>query len=402
MRLAFLQPLFRLQPQRRLVALSLAGVAMCAVPLVQVLRYQGAEIDQASAGLLGLDPVAGAIAVQRSLIEHRDFASLLLRGQPEAEVPRRQRQAEVDARLMVLSNTLAQRAATRAIEEASAMTTDWRTLVQRIADRALLANDSDAAHRLLVEQSITLIDLVADALPLRKDTDPSVAPVVTGVAQGLPRLTAALMRLPLPTAAVTPAERKAWLAGVKATEAMLEAVLQPLGEARPVGALKQDRQLPDAVARSLAASNSHLRLLMDARATPEGLQATQRLAMQAHFAVLNAAQATLGSMAEARVTGLQAQRTRGLLAVGALALLATALVLTLLRGSAIATAITGRSATADERPRTDGQWPLRRARWALLDRLRGKPAASPTPAPTPTLTLMAQTRQSKPTDQREP
>lgn len=384
MRFALLQPLLRLKPQRRLAALSLVGVAMCAVPLIQVLRYQGQEIEVARAALLGLDPVAGALAVQRSVIEHRDLASLWLRGQPDADAPRRQRQGEVDARLAVLSHTLEQQANVRAVVEAAAMTTDWRGLVQRIVSKTVLPADSDAAHRLLVEQAIQVIDLVADALPLRNERDAVVAPVVAGVATGLPRLSAALLRLPLPTTPVSTAERKSWAAGVKATEAMLETVLQPLGEARPLGPLAQDRQLPDAVSRSLVANHAHLRLLMDARATPEGLAVTQRQALQAHFAVVNAAQATLGALADSKVRGLEAQRTRGLLGIGALALLALALVLTLLRNPANPANPSDPAGVAgDERPRTDGHWPVRRTARQLIDRLRGKPAAAPLPAPQP-------------------
>jgi len=241
----------------------------------------------------------------------------------------------------------------------------------------VLPTDSDAAHQLLVEQAIQVIDLVADALPLRNERDAVVAPVVAGVATGLPRLSAALMRLPLPTAPVSAAERKSWAPGVKATEAMLEAVLQPLGEARPLGPLVDDRQLPDAVSRSLVANHAHLRLLMDARATPEGLAVTQRQALQAHFAVVNAAQATLGALADSKVRALQTQRTRGLLGIGALALLAIALVLTLLRSPAHPA--DPARATPDERPRTDGHWPVRRTARQLIDRLRGKPAAAAAP-----------------------
>jgi len=374
MRPAFLQPLLRLKPQRRLAALSLLGVAMCAVPLVQVLRYQNQEIELARTALLGLDPVAGAVAVQRSVIEHREFASLWLRGQPDAETPRRQRQGDVDARLAVLNQTLEQRGLPRAIVEAAAMTSDWRQLVQRIVTRSVLAPDSDAAHRLLVEQAIQVIDLVADALPLRNESDPALvpvtAPVVAAVANGLPRLSAALLRLPLPAEPVSAAERRSWAPGIKATEAMLEAVLQPLGEARPLGPLAHDKQLPDAVSRSLVANHAHLRLLMNPRATPEGLAVTQRQAMQAHFAVVNAAQATLGLLADSKVRVLQAQRTRGLLGIGALALLALALLLTLLRSPSPPPGPSG-----DERPRTDGHWPVRRTARQLIDRLRGASAA---------------------------
>jgi hypothetical protein len=363
-----LQPLLRLNPQRRLAALSLVGVALCAVPLVQVLRYQSAEIELARAALLGLDPVAGTIAVQRGLLEHRDATATLLRGQPDAEGPRRQRQGEVDARLAVLQQTLAQRGAPRPVQEVQALNADWRTLVQRIVDQAVQLDDSDAAHRLLLEQTITVIDLVADALPLRQERDASVAPVVTALAQGLPRLTLALSRLPDPPQPPTAPERKAWEPGLKATAAMLEAVLQPIGEARPLGVLVHDRQLPDAVARSLAANHAHLRLLASPRATPEGLAASRRQALQAHFAVLNAAHATLGAFADERVRARQAERSRVLVGVGVLALAALLLLAAVWHGLRHAGA-------GDDRPRTDGQWPMRRALRGLLDRVRGRSPA---------------------------
>jgi hypothetical protein len=151
-------------PRRRLALLSLVGALMVALPLGQVLRYQGAELQTLAEQRAALDPIARAVDVQRSLLLHRPLASAVLRGQKAQEPERQLRQADVDARMVVLGETLAAGPWPLAAREGEALRFDWALLAHQVATRSLAAPQSDDSHRLRVEQVLQVIDLLADAL----------------------------------------------------------------------------------------------------------------------------------------------------------------------------------------------------------------------------------------------
>ena len=156
--------------RRRMAALGIVGSAMVAVPLVQVLRFETAEMQAVVAQQASLDPIARAVAVQYSLLAHRDAAGLVLRGQAVLEPERRLRQGEVDDRLIELGVTLETLHSYRAVEEAQALAKDWAELAQQVSTQHISADASDAAHRLRVEQAVQVMDLVADAGGLHQNT----------------------------------------------------------------------------------------------------------------------------------------------------------------------------------------------------------------------------------------
>ncbi len=148
----------------KLTLLSLAGTLAVALPTVQVLRLQGAELHAARVAQAGLDPLARATALQRSLLTHRDLAAPVLRGDLALEPERRLRQTEVDHRNSALATALGMVAAPEALDEYLALQADWTGLSGRIAQRTLSADDSNLGHRLLVEQVLQIMDLVVDPL----------------------------------------------------------------------------------------------------------------------------------------------------------------------------------------------------------------------------------------------
>jgi hypothetical protein len=157
-------PLPTPSPRLKLAALSLAAALMVALPTAQMLRYQGLELHAAQAARAGLDPLMRATALQRALLAHRDAAREVLRGRADREPQRRLHQATVDDRAEALAAAVAVLAPPVAVEETNELRADWATLVRRIAARAVSDGDSDDAHRLLVEQTLQVIDLVVDPL----------------------------------------------------------------------------------------------------------------------------------------------------------------------------------------------------------------------------------------------
>lgn len=206
----------RRPPQRlslRFALLAAIGGLMVLLPFGEVLRYQGEEIRELMSERAALDPLSRALQVQRGLLGHDEVASRVLAGRQQLEAERRLRQADVDGALWNLKGTLSSGLWIRALAEADALTDDWRDLARRIHLRQVDSQASHAAHQLLVEQSLQVMDLVSAA----------TAP---GPAQALGRLLSpALARQ---TAADEGTARRQRLQGVDTAQAALTAYLHRL------------------------------------------------------------------------------------------------------------------------------------------------------------------------------
>ncbi len=314
-----------LKLRHKFAALGVVAAAMVATPLVQVLRYQTAEIQAALYEQAGLDPVSGAVTLQHALLAHRDIAGLVLRGVLQLEPERTLRQAEVDDRAATLETTLFALKLPRAVGEAQALRQDWVTLVPQVEQRKITGADSDAAHRLLIEQTLQVIDLVAAASGLD-----SHGPAKTYLASvrdltSLPQVTAQIAALGLP--ADSGAER----GDLAAAEAALARALGHLSEGLNRGALN-DPLLSDAVATAGVTADRlfHLRRQVEP-AEAAALAAATATALHAQARLFEAASNTVRTALGARTDRVQQQRAQLLVLMGALAAVALGLVLTVKR-----------------------------------------------------------------------
>lgn len=141
------------------------GGALVLLPLGQVLRQQGAELETLAAQRAALDPMAHALAVQHGLLAHRDATDRVLRGRTALEAERRTRQAELEQRLRDLQDTLTAGWWIRALQESQSLAADWRQLTRRVMLRQINAQGSLQAHQLLAEQAVQVMDLVQAAAP---------------------------------------------------------------------------------------------------------------------------------------------------------------------------------------------------------------------------------------------
>jgi hypothetical protein len=147
------------------VLLGAAGGALILLPLGQVLRYQGAELQDLAAERAALDPYARALSVQRGVLAHRDVADRVLRGRSPLEQERRLRQAELDESLRRLQDTLSAGWWMRALQESQSLMSDWHRLARRVVLRQIAAGDSLNAHQLLQEQAVQVMDLIQASAP---------------------------------------------------------------------------------------------------------------------------------------------------------------------------------------------------------------------------------------------
>jgi hypothetical protein len=146
-----------------------------------------------------LDPVGQAVMLQRGLLAHQPAARRVLRGESAVEPERAAHARAVDQRIATLAGALRTGHLGLALEESHALQADWHALVQAITARTIDADGSDAAHRLLVEQTLQVIDFVAAATAAPAN-DGAMATGLAGLVPPgprplLPALEAALARV---------------------------------------------------------------------------------------------------------------------------------------------------------------------------------------------------------------
>jgi hypothetical protein len=157
--------LSRLKLRHKLAALGVVGMALCVLPLLQLLRWHSLELQWVLNETEQVQPAVLAVQLQRALVQHQGSAARVLRGQTEADAQRRQEQAQVDAQLLTLAHRLEPGGLLPAKIELQAMRRDWPVLVQRIVQGRCSVAESDHGHRLLIEQTLQIIDTVSAGLP---------------------------------------------------------------------------------------------------------------------------------------------------------------------------------------------------------------------------------------------
>lgn len=162
--------LSRLKLRHKLAALGVVGMALCVLPLLQLLRWHSLELQWVLNETEQVQPAVLAVQLQRALVQHQGSAARLLRGQTEADAQRRQEQAQVDAQLLTLAHRLEPGGLLPAKIELQAMRRDWPVLVQRIVQGRCSVPESDHGHRLLIEQTLQIIDTVSAGLPAAPST----------------------------------------------------------------------------------------------------------------------------------------------------------------------------------------------------------------------------------------
>jgi hypothetical protein len=408
-----------LRLRRQVAAFSLVGTTLCALPLVQLLRYQSAEFDGLTAGRAKLDPIARAVHLQRGLLAHRDISAQVLGGRMRLEPERKQRQNEVDGRLAAMTGVLATGQWELALGEADALHLDWQQLTQQIATRRIDVPASEEGHRLLVEQTLQVIDLVTAAIAAEAGGGPtygatSVADSTQALVHGLPRLIWQTAEVERTDSAVTAPAGSRTNAGLIGLEARLSRVLGSLEGSRArsaapagPGARTQpgsnppaDGDLLRAGALAGAASERYFALLRNGAERAE-LDSARNAAVQAQMRLFDMA---LGrTEAEFARRTRQAELRRGLLlgTLAGLALLALGLLSRIWRllpttHPAVDGALEGPSAEPAAGPSEARQ--RQDSTDALVDRLRSLPGPTPAVVQGPDATTAAAQSVPAPTD----
>lgn len=375
---------------QKFVAFSAVGVAMVCVPLMQVLQYQEADLQQLQAQRTLLDPVSVAVNAQYGLLAHRSLAAQTLAGQESVESARRQAQVDVDNRIKDLSSVLSAGAWHHALAEAQGLAADWRVLAQQVTDKALTPAGSNEAHQLRVEQAWQVVDLVAVSLaPLTDPAGPGTSPLLAS-ARLFTRTAADMSRI---TSGASPDPKAADQAatlhrGVDGPDRALAATLQALevlqswhGKLAAATPAAGSAAPDPALARAWVALRTSGRSLAQAVASPlarEQHQAALRTALAAQqqlFAMLHSKHA---QELDTRIESTQNHRQALLSALAVLAALATALGMALVRTLLQADRLAVSESQADTEPTAEPRPPNSRDETGrLLQRLRETDADQP-------------------------
>jgi hypothetical protein len=331
--------------RRNVAALSLVGATLVALPVVQLLRYQSSELDALNAGRAKLDPVARAVHLQRGLLAHRDIAGQVLGGLAGLEPERQLRQREVDGRMAAMMVALATGRWDQAVGEADDLHQDWRQLTQQVASHSIDPPGSDRAHRLLVEQTLQVIDLVAAATQIENTsgtayTPGSVPAATLAIVHTLPRLawqTTLLAPGAVPDGSTPNSENlqqqmRRVEGSLARTLGLLEGTRRPADRATSAAATPTEVALLQAGAAAGASTERYFNLLRRTGASAAETQAAGLAAVQSQMRLFELAHGTATATLTAQTRSAVQQRSLLLGALTALALLALSLLARLWRG----------------------------------------------------------------------
>jgi hypothetical protein len=377
--------------RRNVAALSLVGATLVALPVVQLLRYQSAELDALTAGRAKLDPVARAVHLQRGLLAHRDIAGQVLGGHTGLEPERQLRQREVDGRMAAMMVALATGRWDQAVGEADDLHQDWRQLIQQVAARSIDPPGSDHAHRLLVEQTLQVIDLVAAAEQTESASGAAYSP--GSVPAATLAIVHALPRLAWQTTLLAPATGAHGAAANSDAQQQLQMRRVEASLARTLGLLEGTRQtgtsappteaaLLQAGAAAGASTERYFSLLRRTTAAPAETQAAGLAAVQSQMRLFELAHGTATATLAAQTRSATQQRSLLLGALTALALLALSLLARLWRGLLLLQRQEQAQADRAAAPDAGKDQAARQAQSdLLLQRLRTAPAEAAAEAP---------------------
>lgn len=298
---------------QKFAALGVVGAVMVLLPLAQLLRYQSAELQTLAVQRAALDPMADAVAVQRSLMAHAEAARPVLQGRLVAEPQRLQRKAEVDRRLADLGQALTAGFWGRAIGEAEVLAADWSALAEQVASRSIGVAQSDLGHRLRVEQALQVMDLLSLAL----------GPEQPGAPGAIARTTADLPRLAQQVATSTPAA-----VDTVAAQAAAARLQQVLGRLRDLPVTQSDGALSAAIDQAGRRAQQWQSALAQPGADWLG---ARDLAVQAQLDLLVLARSRAAASLDEREQAVRLSRTALALAMTALGALALMLLQHLIR-----------------------------------------------------------------------
>ncbi|MBL8305309.1 MAG: nitrate- and nitrite sensing domain-containing protein, partial [Rubrivivax sp.] len=180
---------------QKFAALGVIGAVMTAVPTIKVVEYKTAEAAVAESEDAGLDPARTAIAMMRSLQQHRGLSGIALNGSAAADGERRALRQEVGKSMDLLLKQVQDLGYKVSANDVQSLKAEWEKLGTQVDTKSISPAESFSAHSQLIDHTLRSIESMADASGLSLDPVAETYFVMTAAVDHLPRLTEAMARL---------------------------------------------------------------------------------------------------------------------------------------------------------------------------------------------------------------
>jgi methyl-accepting chemotaxis protein len=185
----------RMKLWQKFAALGVIASTTIAVPLYTTVTYQHSQLAVARNEAAGLTPLLTAFSLQKQLQSHRGLSGLVLTGKLENEPDRRAAQVGARAAAQQLAQELEAAGFPRSSERAAELAGTFDAVSAQVQSRSLPAGESFTRHTALVEQTLRLMDSIADESGLSLDPVAESYYIMTAVVDHLPRLSESMAQL---------------------------------------------------------------------------------------------------------------------------------------------------------------------------------------------------------------
>jgi methyl-accepting chemotaxis protein len=325
----------RMRLWQRFAALGILGALLVAPPLYFYAREANKAIDAARLEQRGVKPVTELLHLLRLVQQHRGLSAGALGGNSSMQSQRAAKQAEVQQSFAKVEEVLKREiAGTDAYTGWQATTKSWTELAAAISNAAIRAPESFTRHTAIVEELLKLGDLLIDQFGLSLDPDAETFHLINAVLLQAPLATEELGKARARGAAVltqktgTAEERSTVSALIEKARAREHSMVNALTKAMAANPLVA-ANLGALFLQQVELSKKAHELAIEHIIKPEQLTlaagdyfAAFTSAIDAYFALSDAAVASLEHVLEARVTRLTREKYTLIGVVGFIAVLA--------------------------------------------------------------------------------
>ncbi|MES2263346.1 MAG: methyl-accepting chemotaxis protein [Pseudomonadota bacterium] len=179
----------RLLLWQKFIILSVIALLLTSIPTAFYLREADKTLSASLAEQRGLPPTAAILKVIQTTQQHRGLAALALGGVAGSDEKREAKQREADLAYEKM-DAIVRGFHNPAIEQAWAVPKrEWETLRSQVASRAIGVPESYAAHTALIPKLLIVNDLTADLFGLSLDPDIDSYQLIQSMYYQLPYLT---------------------------------------------------------------------------------------------------------------------------------------------------------------------------------------------------------------------
>lgn len=184
-----------LKLSRKFLILGVIALVLAAVPFYQFYSVAQRGVESAARELSGFEPTRTLLRVVNLTQEHRGLAAGAFGGDAKLAAQLPNKRGDVDKALAELDRNM-QGIAEKGIQSVwGEVRQEWNTVGASVADRAFSAAESFAAHTHLIEDYLSLLDLMLDHFGLSLDPKPESAFLVGAAYVTIPQMNEALGQL---------------------------------------------------------------------------------------------------------------------------------------------------------------------------------------------------------------